>query len=209
MRLARLARAGDEKARKRLVEYNAGLAYNNATRYASMNKGRPHMDDNDLLQAAFVGLTEASHTFDPERGHKFVTHAHWWVNKRISEEIARQHWTAVRPPEATVRSYLFRHMDEDEQEGYEISFMRTTNVTEDNAGEATDDAVIMAAEVMEAVGNAGLSMEEELTFLWLHDPETPPFSLRNVAESLGITIKQAQEYELSAIDKIRLCLGIQ
>ena len=46
------------------------------------------LDQEDLTQAAFIGIMKAAEKFDPEMGYKFSTYATWWVRQSIDREIA-------------------------------------------------------------------------------------------------------------------------
>ena len=61
--LSKRAEAGDERARKRLVEKNLRLVVSVAKRYRGM--GLPF---EDLIQEGNVGLMRAVEKFDPDRG---------------------------------------------------------------------------------------------------------------------------------------------
>ncbi len=64
------ARAGDKRARARLVDRHLPLARAVAARFGAAGPGR-----DDLLQAAALGLVEAVAAFDPDRGTSFSTFA--------------------------------------------------------------------------------------------------------------------------------------
>lgn len=203
IRLARLARQGDLRARQKLIEANAGLAYNNALRYSGMNRARTQIDPEDILQSAMIGLIEAVDSFDPEKGFKFVTYAHWWVNKRISEEIFKQHWNTVKPPEGMARGYLFRHMDDAEQGEYVNQFMGFCTVNDVDIEGDDLESLALAREIMNAASTCGLSPLEHLVFIWMHSPDVPPATKLQIARELDITQKQVSEAEDRAISKIR------
>lgn len=47
------------------------------------------LDHEDVDAEAWVGVVRAAQTFDPGRGVKFVTHAHWWVRGAVSHAVRR------------------------------------------------------------------------------------------------------------------------
>jgi RNA polymerase primary sigma factor len=81
--LSRRARAGDQKARKKLVERNLRLVISIAKRYRGM--GLPF---EDLIQEGNLGLLQAVQRFDPELGHRFSTYASWWIRQAVGRAVA-------------------------------------------------------------------------------------------------------------------------
>lgn len=83
--LARRARAGDERAKQRLIEANLRLVVQIARRY--LNRGLPLPD---LIEEGNLGLMRAVETFEPERGLRFSTYGTWWIRQAVVRALANQ-----------------------------------------------------------------------------------------------------------------------
>ena len=81
--LSKRAKAGDDRARKKLVEKNLRLVVSVAKRYRGM--GLPF---EDLIQEGNIGLMKAAEKFDPDRGWRFSTYATWWVRQAVQRAVA-------------------------------------------------------------------------------------------------------------------------
>jgi RNA polymerase primary sigma factor len=81
--LSRRAKAGDKRARQRLIEKNLRLVISVAKKYRGV--GLPF---EDLIQEGNIGLMKAAEKFDPERGWRFSTYATWWVRQAVQRALA-------------------------------------------------------------------------------------------------------------------------
>ncbi len=83
--LAQRAAAGDELARRKLIESNLRLVIAIARRYTST--GVPLID---LIQEGNLGLIRAAEKFDYRRGCHFGTYATWWIRQAVSRAAGEQ-----------------------------------------------------------------------------------------------------------------------
>lgn len=92
--LARAFQAGDDRARKQLIECNLRLVISIARRYR--NRGLPF---GDIIQEGTLGLDRAARKFDPDRGFRFSTYATLWIRQAIQRGISGAGSTIRLPPQ--------------------------------------------------------------------------------------------------------------
>ncbi len=92
-----------DEAKAQMVQANLRLVIHIATRYR--NRGVPLLD---LIQEGNLGLMRAVDKFDPRRGLRFVTYAHWWIRQAISRALSEQHRTVRLPSHVAERQSKLR-----------------------------------------------------------------------------------------------------
>lgn len=91
--LAIKTQAGDETAKKKIIESNLRLVVKIARHYAYNS----NMEFLDLVEEGNLGLIRAAEKFKPELGYRFSTYATFWINHFIGRAIKNQSRT-VRVP---------------------------------------------------------------------------------------------------------------
>lgn len=92
-----------EQVRMDMLQANLRLVIHVANRYRG--RGVPFLD---LIQEGNLGLMRALEKFEPQRGLKFVTYAHWWVRQAISRALIEQHRTIRLPNYLIERKHKLR-----------------------------------------------------------------------------------------------------
>jgi RNA polymerase primary sigma factor len=81
--LAKRIEDGDPDAMKQFILANLRLVVSIAKRY--VGRGLTLLD---LIQEGNIGLIRAVQRYDWRRGHRFSTHATWWIRQAISRAVA-------------------------------------------------------------------------------------------------------------------------
>lgn len=100
-------RAGDEMALDRICRSNLRFVRQVVQKYSSYG-----LDLETLESAGLLGLINAAHRYQPERGYKFYTYAVHWIKQAIRMELS--HNRLVRVPD-NVHPVIFRISRERQQ----------------------------------------------------------------------------------------------
>jgi RNA polymerase primary sigma factor len=95
------------QAENTLLQANLRLVIHMAKRYR--RQGEPMLD---LIQEGNIGLIKAIEKFDPSRGIRFVTYAHWWVRHALNRAVANQQRTIRLPTHIGERRHKLQAMQE-------------------------------------------------------------------------------------------------
>ena len=83
------------RARDRFVQANLRLAVSYVSKRC-FRLAKAHGQE-DLIQAANMGLITAAERFDPARGYRFSTYAYWWIRQAVTR-WADQHSRLISIP---------------------------------------------------------------------------------------------------------------
>jgi RNA polymerase primary sigma factor len=141
--------AGDEEARRRLIEANLRLVVKIARAYVT-----PDMPLLDLIQEGNVGLIKAAEKFDGERLVRFSTYASWWIRQAITRALVNSR-RAIRLPHR--KEELLKRI----QRTYSI--LTQTLQREPTPGEIAKELHVSVDLVAEIIGMAAtlVSLESE------------------------------------------------
>jgi RNA polymerase sigma factor (sigma-70 family) len=92
-----------DQAKAQMMQANLRLVIHIALRYR--HRGLPLLD---LIQEGNLGLMRAVDKFEPRRGLKFVTYAHWWIRQAISRALSEQPRTIRLPSHVIERQSKLR-----------------------------------------------------------------------------------------------------
>ena len=96
-----------ETSRKKFIVRNLPFVANIAKRY--YGKG---LEFHDLIQEGCLGLVRAVEKFDPTKGYRFSTYAHWWIREAILKAIAKQ---------SLIPEYLSKKLNRIQKSGRELA----------------------------------------------------------------------------------------
>jgi RNA polymerase sigma factor (sigma-70 family) len=92
---------------EQMLQSNLRLVIHVANRYR--DRGVPLLD---LIQEGNIGLMRALEKFEPRRGLKFITYAHWWVRQAISRSLMEQNRTVRLPVYVVERKHKLQSISD-------------------------------------------------------------------------------------------------
>lgn len=90
--LALKAKAGDKKARDKLIAANTRFVVSVAKQYQGQG-----LDLEDLISEGNAGLIKAADKFNPDLGWKFISYAVWWIRQSILQALSDKSRTIRLP----------------------------------------------------------------------------------------------------------------
>ena len=97
--IATRARAGDKRARDKLIAANTRFVVSVAKQYQGQG-----LDLEDLISEGNAGLIRAADKFNPDLGWKFISYAVWWIRQAIMQALSDKSRT-IRLPLSQVALY--------------------------------------------------------------------------------------------------------
>lgn len=183
------ARAGDEKARERLILHNLRLVSHIVRKYYGA-----HRDAEDLVSIGTIGLVKAVDTFKTESGTRFATYG----ARCIQNEIL-MYFRAQKKRAGDVS--LGETIDVD-RDGNPLTYMDVISTTED-PGEEFDkkERIRRALNIVKC----RLDERERQIIVMRYGllGLTRSFTQKEIAEKLGISRSYVSRIEKSALEKLK------
>jgi RNA polymerase primary sigma factor len=148
--LSKRIQAGDEDARKKLVERNLRLVVKIARNYQT-----PDVAFLDLVQEGNIGLMKAAEKFDYRKKVRFSTYASWWIKQSITRSLSNKR-----------RSIRLPHRKEDTLKKIQKTFMALNQklMRKPSIEEVAKELKIEKEEVLEILNISGtvVSLDTEI-----------------------------------------------
>ncbi len=182
------ARAGDAKARTKLIEHNLRLVAHIVKKYYTTSR-----DQDDLISVGTIGLIKAIDSFNIEKGARFATYA----GKCLQNEIL-MYFRAQK--KQSMENSLSDAVDVD-KDGNPLTYMDILSVDDDIIEEI--DLKMKSSKLYKAISECLDSREKTVITLRYGLNGGRPYAQREVAERLGISRSYVSRIEKTAMEKIR------
>lgn len=181
-------RAGDEDARRMLIEHNLRLVAHVAGKYR--NTG---LETDDLISIGTIGLIKAVSTFSPESGTALATYAARCIENEILMVLRagkkRKHEVSMQEPVGA------------DKEGNELTLLDILGTEGDEVEEEVERRM-SAVRVRGLIRTAMLPRERLVLELRYGLNGEAPAAQREVAQTLGISRSYVSRIEKRAIEKL-------
>ena len=189
----RKMRAGDQKAREKLIEHNLRLVAHIVKKYYASG-----VDQDDLISIGTIGLIKAIDSFNCENGARFATYA----AKCLQNEIL-MHFRSRK--KLTNEVSISEPIDTD-KDGNPLTYSDIISVDDTIAEDL--DRKCKSRRAMEIVNNRLDRREKEIIILRYGLNGKKPITQRETAEMLGISRSYVSRIEKAALEKIEKNLNI-
>ncbi len=148
--LAEKLKKGDPEAINRLIEGNLRFVVSYVKKYQGIG-----LSLLDLINEGNVGLVEAAHRFDPDRGVKFISYAVWWIRQAIIHALSQSSHSFNLPQKVT---------DKISRMNKEVEMLKKELGREPSREEIAERLKIRPEEVadMELIREKGMSFSDKL-----------------------------------------------
>jgi RNA polymerase sigma factor (sigma-70 family) len=193
VRLARLGAAGDEAAKRRLVESNLRLVVAFARRYQGLG-----LDLLDLIQEGNLGLMAAVETYDWRRGTRFATHARWPIRRSITRALTTKSRVVRVPRQAAFVSTVSLHEPVGDDETTWGDVLADENAVDPESLTAAADE---RRRVLRSISRLGGRAPEVVALRYGFDGSSDR-TLREVGGVLGLSVERVRQVEKRALKKL-------
>lgn len=188
------------------------LAHAPLVKKMAHNFARYGVDVEDLVQEGNVALTIAASKFEPERGFRFSTYAHYWISQFMRECVIRDHSVVRGSKTSKAKQAFFKkrpHFDVSTEtplsgSGFTLgdTFVSADPLPDEMAENAIDGE-IMTHRLHEALGSLSEREAAIISGRFLCEKKTP---LERIGEDFGVSKERVRQIEKAALEKLRKAL---
>ena len=191
--LARKAKAGDSKAREKLITSNLRFVITCAKQYTG--QGVPLID---LISSGNLGLLQALENFDPDRGYKFLSFAVWYIRREILKEIYNTGRTIRYPITyiskiTKVKKAYDNFVTEHQREPTEEELINLANITQKQY-----DSIVLDKSYCQSL-DVPVSDDKNLTLEDIIPDQSTPFSDTFTKDTISSIISKLSPREYKVI----------